>query len=118
MAYSARYTGRDAQTTQPVVIKWVDPTPPGMGAGVSWGVPWTKGEIKTGQTFAALEASGWDGVAVADLADGVLAGWVVEVGGFATVAGPGAAGEMSLASGAGDTAAAKERAGGFGSAGG
>ena len=58
LAYSAVAEVASAQTTQPVVIKWVDPTPPGMGAGVSWGVPWTKGEIKAGQTFKAENVGG------------------------------------------------------------
>jgi hypothetical protein len=37
---------------QPVALNWLDKTPPPSEQGVTWGVPWAKGKVQKGTTFA------------------------------------------------------------------
>lgn len=81
---------------QPVTINWLDKTPPPTTAPVSWGVPWPRGVVKKDQVFTLKTADGtglplqtWP---MAYWPDGTLK-W----SGFATYAGPAAAGGLTLA---------------------
>jgi hypothetical protein len=70
-----------------VPVKWLDPAPPAMPQGVSWGVPWTKGMVQKNQAFSLKTA---DGQAL-PLQTWPLAYWQdgsIKWTGFATVAGP------------------------------
>jgi hypothetical protein len=82
-----------------VPIKWLDNDSPGVATGVSWGVPFTKGQTQKTQTFALTSADGkslplqnWP---LAYWADGSIK-WM----GFATVAGPQTQGQLKLTTGA------------------
>src|SRR5688572_8252672 len=88
-----------AAAGEPVPVKWLDNTPPPLAGGVSFGVPWPRGAIQKSQAFTLADASGqslpvqtWP---LAYWPDGSLK-WI----GVATVAGPGAAGELKLATAA------------------
>jgi hypothetical protein len=79
----------------PVPIKWLDPTPPPIAQGISWGVPWPRGAVKKDQSFTLLDAGGkslplqlWP---LAYWPDGSIK-WT----GLATVAGPDIAGPLQL----------------------
>jgi len=79
-------------------IGWLDGEPPAVECGVSFGVPWPRGTVRNGQTFALTTASGrslpvqtWN-----------LAYWPdgsIKFTGIATVAGPGDAAPLGLAPG-------------------
>ena len=79
-------------------VSWLGGAAPERPAGVSWGVPWARGTVKNGQPFSLTSADGkplplqsWP---LAYWPDGSLK-WT----GFATVAGPGNAGEFRLSTG-------------------
>ncbi|MDO8543239.1 MAG: Tat pathway signal sequence domain protein [Opitutaceae bacterium] len=88
----------NAQTIQPVPIKWLDGAPPAVTTGVSWGVPWARGTVQKNQTFTLQTADG----KTRPLQTWPLAYWPdgsLKWSGFATVAGPGMA-EFKLVTGA------------------
>jgi YetA-like protein len=79
-----------------VPVTWLDQSAPTLPSGVSFGVPWTRGAMKPDQAFVLTAADGkslpvqtWP---LAYWPDGSLK-W----SGFATVAGPEAAGPLKLA---------------------
>ena len=83
---------------QDVSLNWLDKSPPSLPQGVSWGVPWPKGRVQKGQTFTLKTVAGktlplqsWP---LAYWPDGSMK-WI----GFATVAGPDAAGPLTVAAG-------------------
>jgi hypothetical protein len=80
-------------------VRWLDGTPPAVETGVTFGVPWPRGTVRNGQSFALVDASGkplpaqtWN-----------LAYWPdgsIKFTGVATVAGPTASAALRLAPGA------------------
>jgi len=83
----------------PVALNWLDKTPPGIPAGVSWGVPWPQGAVSKDQTFTLKTT---DGKAL-PLQEWPLAYWPdgsMKFTGFATVGGPDVAGGLQVAPGA------------------
>jgi hypothetical protein len=81
---------------QPVTINWLDKTPPPTTAPVSWGVPWPRGVVKKSQAFTLKTADG----ATLPLQTWPMAYWpdgTLKWSGFATNAGPNAAGGLTLA---------------------
>jgi len=79
-----------------VPVKWLDPAPPALPQGVSWGVPWAKGTVQKGQAFSLKSA---DGKAM-PLQSWPLAYWQdgsIKWTGFATVAGPDSGNALTLA---------------------
>ena len=80
---------------QDVSLNWLDQSPPSSPQGVSWGVPWPRGKVQKGQSFSLKTAAGktlplqsWP---LAYWPDGSMK-WI----GFATVAGPDAAGPLTI----------------------
>lgn len=79
-------------------VHWLDGAPPALETGVTFGVPWPRGAVQNGQSFALTDASGnalpaqtWN-----------LAWWPdgsIKFTGVATVAGPQAAAPLRLAPG-------------------
>ena len=89
----------EAQPNSPgsVALQWLDGEPP-LGSGVSWGVPFARGEVSKSLTFSL---TGGGGNAL-PLQQWPLAYWPdgsVKFVGFATVAGGNGAGEFRLAPG-------------------
>ena len=79
-------------------VTWLGGTPPERGAGVSWGVPWARGQVKSGQQFSLASADGKP----LPLQSWTLASWPdgsVKWTGFATVAGAENSGEFRLSTG-------------------
>ncbi len=88
-----------ARPVEPVNLNWLDGRPPVVASGVSWGVPWPQGVVPKGEAFALVTA---DGKAL-PLQTWPLAYWPdgsLKWSGFATVAGPDAAGPLKLSAGA------------------
>ncbi len=87
MATSAAYQQTAAaQTAGGVALTWLDGPPP-LESGVSFGVPWPRGTVRKGQTFALTAADGKP----LPLQSWPLAYWPdgsMKFTGFATVAGP------------------------------
>ncbi|HVT87767.1 MAG TPA: hypothetical protein VHD56_02860 [Tepidisphaeraceae bacterium] len=89
---------------QSVSVNWLDQSPPAVNSGVSFGVPWPKGAVKKEQTFTIKSA---DGKSLA-VQSWPLAYWPdgsIKWTGFATIAGPDAAGPLQIAPGAADAVA-------------
>jgi hypothetical protein len=87
-----------APPAAPVEVNWLDGKPPVVTSGVSWGVPWTQGAVPKGQAFALATANG----KALPLQTWPLAYWPdgsLKWSGFATVAGPEAAGPLQLSAG-------------------
>ena len=83
---------------QEVSLNWLDQSPPSLPQGVSWGVPWPRGKVPKDQAFSLKTAAG----KTLPLQSWPLAYWPdgsVKWIGFATVAGPDAAGPLTLATG-------------------
>jgi len=79
-----------------VAIDWLGGQAPALAGGVSWGVPWPRGTVRTGQTFALLAGDGKP----LPLQSWPLAYWPdgsIKFTGFASVAG--GAGPFQLAPG-------------------
>ena len=79
-------------------VSWLGGSPPERASGVSWGVPWTRGSVRSGQQFSLTGPNGTS----LPLQSWNLAYWPdgsVKWTGFATVAGPGNAGEFHLGTG-------------------
>ncbi|MCC5833117.1 MAG: Tat pathway signal sequence domain protein [Opitutales bacterium] len=81
-----------------VPVRWIDDAPPSQATGISWGVPWPRGEVQPDESFSLQSASGeslplqsWP---MAYWPDGTLK-WT----GFATVAGPDAGEELKISRG-------------------
>jgi hypothetical protein len=81
-----------------VSLNWLGGSPPPFENGVSWGVPWARGAVRSGQTFALTTADGkplpsqsWT---LAYWPDGSIK-WT----GFAAVAGPAASGPLKIGPG-------------------
>jgi hypothetical protein len=86
-----------AAQTEAVALRWLDDAPPSVSTGVTWGVPWAEGAVAKEQVFSLTSGNG----ATLPLQSWPLAYWAdgsVKWSGFATVAGPEAAGELKLAS--------------------
>ena len=84
-----------AAPEQPVPINWLGGTPAPLPTGVSFGVPWTRGQVSPSQTFALTTEGG----AALPVQTWPLAYWPdgsVKWTGVATVAGPEASGEIRL----------------------
>ena len=47
-----------AQPAQPVKLDWLDGKPPAVQQGVSWGVPWPKGQVRKNDAFVLKAADG------------------------------------------------------------
>jgi hypothetical protein len=76
---------------QPVQLSWLHDYSLAQASGVSWGVPWPRGEVKKNQTFTLTTANG----EVLPLQSWPLAYWPdgsVKWSGFATMAGTDAGG--------------------------
>jgi hypothetical protein len=83
----------------PVVLHWLDGTPPQVATGVSWGVPWPEGAVPKNQSFTL---TGNDG-ATLPVQTWPLAYWPdgsIKWSGFATLGSPANLGEFKLAKGA------------------
>ena len=87
-----------AQPVKPVTLNWLDGQPPATPQSVSWGVPWAKGQVQKSDSLVLKAADGkviaaqtWP---MAYWPDGSIM-WM----GYATLAGPQAAGPLSLATG-------------------
>jgi hypothetical protein len=86
-----------------VPVKWLDAAPPAVSQGVSWGVPWAKGKVQKGETFALQTVEGKP----LPLQSWPLAYWQdgsIKWTGFATVAGPDAGAAFTLTTGERQTA--------------
>jgi hypothetical protein len=93
-AWSA--TAAIASAADPVEINWLGGTAAPTATGVSWGVPWPKGAIKSDQKFSLASAEG----KTLPLQTWPLAYWPdgsLKWSGFATVAGPEQKGALKLA---------------------
>ena len=89
----------------PVQLRWLGEAAPTAATGVSWGVPWARGEVRPNQSFTLTAPDG----ARLPLQSWPLAYWPdgsVKWTGFATVAGPGA-GTYTLSPAAARPAAAQ-----------
>ena len=78
-----------------VNLNWLDKAAPSSAAGVSFGVPWPRGAVQKDQVFSLASGSG----AALPLQSWTLAYWPdgsIKWTGFATVAGPQAAGPLKL----------------------
>ena len=87
-----------AADSSSVVLGWLGGSPPAIGTGVSWGVPWARGAVRLGQTFALSEASGTK----LPLQTWPLAYWPdgsLKFSGFATVVQPDSGESLRLAPG-------------------
>jgi hypothetical protein len=81
-----------------VPVKWLDPAPPAVSQGVSFGVPWAKGTVQKDQVFSLKTADGKP----LPLQNWPLAYWQdgsIKWTGFATVAGPDSGNALTLATG-------------------
>lgn len=81
-----------------VALGWLEGGPPASPSGVSFGVPWPRGAVQKGQAFGLAAAGG----RAMPLQSWTLATWPdgsVKWSGFATVAGPEAAGPFTLTPG-------------------
>jgi hypothetical protein len=47
-----------AADVNPVELRWMGDAPPAVGQGVSWGVPWPRGQVTRDATFAATDSTG------------------------------------------------------------
>lgn len=84
-----------------VELHWLNGSPPQISTGVSWGVPWPRGEVKSDQSFALYTADGKE----LPLQHWTLAYWPdgsIKWTGFATVAGPSMKGNLKLSIGKGN----------------
>ncbi len=84
-----------AAAPAPVELNWLGGTPAAAPTGVSWGVPWPRGVVPKGQAFALTTPEG----TALPLQTWPLAYWPdgsVKWSGFASVAGPDAAGVLRL----------------------
>jgi hypothetical protein len=82
-----------------VSLGWLGDQPPRVTTGISWGVPWPKGTVQPGESFALLDGGG----KALPLQSWPLATWPdgsMKWSGFATVAGPEVVGELTLSAGA------------------
>ena len=82
----------------PVSLAWLGGKAPATPAGVSWGVPWPRGAVRKEQSFRLTTAQGQ----TLPLQTWPLAYWPdgsLKWSGFATVAGPDAAGALTLGPG-------------------
>ena len=82
-----------------VTLNWLDKAPPAVEGGVSFGVPWPRGSVQKTQVFSLGQADGTP----LPLQSWTLAYWPdgsVKWTGFATVAGPQAAGPLKLSTAA------------------
>jgi hypothetical protein len=83
---------------QPVQVQWLDPAPPAIASGVSFGVPWAKGAMPKDRTFALTTA---DGTAL-PVQSWPMAYWAdgsVKWTGFATAVDPNVAGPLRITPG-------------------
>lgn len=83
-----------------VPLRWLDGGPPVRETGVSWGVPWPRGEVMEGTSFQLMTSRG----ETLPLQSWPMAYWPdgsVKWTGFATVGGPETAAELSLVAGDG-----------------
>jgi hypothetical protein len=79
-------------------VNWLDQKPPGIETGVAFGVPWPRGAVPAGQTYALKTA---DGRAL-PVQSWPLAYWPdgsIKWTGFATIAGPAVTGPVTVTSG-------------------
>jgi hypothetical protein len=97
-ASAAAAAEQQSESASPAVeINWLGSAPPLLETGVSWGVPFARGTVAKDRSFTltadgkALPVQSWP---LAYWPDGSMK-WL----GFATVAGPGAAGALRLAPG-------------------
>jgi len=81
-----------------VTLDWLERAAPPLAQGVSFGVPWPRGAVQKDQAFSLASAGG-----ALPLQSWTLAYWPdgsIKWTGFATVAGPQAAGPLKLSAGA------------------
>jgi hypothetical protein len=81
-----------------VTVNWLDQKPPAVETGVAFGVPWPRGAVPAGQTYALTTA---DGKAL-PVQSWPLAYWPdgsIKWTGFATIAGPAVTGPVTVTSG-------------------
>src|SRR5579872_30003 len=93
LAVAAQTLG--AQTTSPVPLHWLGGEAPSLASGVSWGVPFRRGEISKTQSFTLTTQSGKS----LPLQQWPLAYWPDEsmkFVGFSTVAPAGEGGDLRL----------------------
>src|SRR5208283_2829828 len=98
LASAASATGAQTSGGDAVSLNWLGGEPPPLESGVSWGVPWARGAVGRDQAFALTTA---DGKAL-PVRSWTLAYWPdgsIKWTGFATVAGPAAAGALKVAPG-------------------
>src|SRR4051812_23856187 len=82
-----------------VSVKWLDATPPGVGQGVSWGVPWPRGAVKKDEAISIKSADGKS----LPLQSWPMAYWPdgsIKWSGLASVVEPDTAGPFTVSSGA------------------
>jgi hypothetical protein len=87
-----------AVAPQPVTLHWIEPRPPGIAQGASWGVPWPRGSVAPGTAFTLTDAQGM----ALPLQTWPLAYWPdgsLKWSGFATVAPADESGDLTLAAG-------------------
>lgn len=87
-----------------VPLRWLDGQPPALETGVSWGVPWPRGEVRVDATYRLATA---DGDAL-PLQSWPMAFWPdgsVKWTGFATIGGPEVTAELYLTPGGEPTTA-------------
>jgi exo-rhamnogalacturonan lyase-like protein len=87
-----------AQSASSIELKWLGDKPPAVPMGVSWGVPWPQGKVRKEQSFTLTSADEKS----LPLQSWPLAWWPdgsIKWTGFATVAGPEAAGSLRLSPG-------------------
>ncbi|MEX2601893.1 MAG: hypothetical protein WD355_09610 [Balneolaceae bacterium] len=78
-----------------VPLQWLGGDAPAVESGISWGVPWPRGEVAAGESFTLQTTS----AVRLPLQNWTMAYWPdgsVKWTGFATVAGPGVSGDLQL----------------------